>query len=82
MTKYSKDSLKANCELRIIDAIKHAEANGFRVVVGSDEECNSWNGIRSESMILDDTHDDYIAITPSLSVYEDVIFKVVNDKLI
>ncbi len=47
---------------QIVQAIKDANAHGFRVIVGSDEEGNNWNELKPDYLEVAGTKEGFIAL--------------------
>lgn len=67
---------------RIKRAVEQAMEDGFRVVVSSDPEGNSWNRIDPRYMEYGDTNEKYIALGVIEYIDENEVFDGMGDDII
>jgi len=67
---------------RIRQAIALAKAEGFLVVVATDEEANAWNEINPQDMIYGDTKENIIALGVWKYIDEEKVFGALGGNLI
>lgn len=64
---------RATAEIAL--AIRHATAQGYKVIVASDPEGNNWHTLNPDYMIYSDTNNDYIALGTWEHVPEEIAFE-------